>query len=94
MANRTKRTPKRQAEFLQLLAKGTSVGDAALAVGCRRRAVYDWRASDDDFRLAWDDALDQATEVVESVLFNQARDGNLLACIFWLKSHRPSVYNR
>ena len=22
------------------------------------------------------------------------REGNLLACIFWLKSHKPSVYNR
>ena len=94
MHGRSLRTPKRQADFLRLLAKGNSVGEAALAIGCQRRTVYDWRASDDEFRLAWDDAVDQATEVIESVLYNQARDGNLLACIFWLKAHKPSVYHR
>ena len=80
--------------MLRLLAKGNSVAQAAAAIGCSRACVYDWRASDNELRLAWDDAVDQATEAIESVLYKKAKSGDLLACIFWLKSHRPSIYNR
>jgi hypothetical protein len=37
---------------------------------------------------------EHATEGIESVLYKKAKGGDLLACIFWLKSHKPSVYNR
>jgi Helix-turn-helix domain len=94
MKGRTVRTPQKQADFLRLLAEGNSVGEAAAAIGCQRRTVYDWRDSNNEFRRAWDAALDQATEAIESVLYARARGGDLLACIFWLKSHRPAVYNR
>jgi Helix-turn-helix domain len=94
MRGRSLRTPQREATFLRLLAKGNAVGEAAAAIGCSRQCVYDWRNSDDAFRLAWDQSVEHATEIVESVLYKQARGGNLLAAIFWLKSHKPSVYNR
>lgn len=80
--------------MLRLLAKGHSVAQAAAAIGCERGTVYGWRSSDDELRIAWDDAVDQATEVIKSVLYKKAKGGDLLACIFWLKSHKPSVYNR
>ena len=94
MNGRSLRTAQRETAFLRLLARGHSVAQAAAAIGCQRRTVYDWRTSDDVFRLAWDDAVDQATEAIESVLYKKAKGGDLLACIFWLKSHKPSIYNR
>ena len=77
-----------------LLADGVSVGEAALAIGCSRQCVYGWRAGDNAFRQAWDAALDHATEAIESVLYNKAKGGDLLAVIFWLKAHRPAIYYR
>jgi hypothetical protein len=94
MRGRYGRTPKRRETFLRLLADGSSVGDACASVDISRNAAYRWRNADPEFRAAWDQAVDHATEIIESVLYNRARDGNLLACIFWLKSHRPAVYNR
>jgi hypothetical protein len=77
-----------------LLAEGNSVGEAAVAIGCSRQCVYDWRAGDDAFRQAWDTAVEVATEVIESTLYKMAKGGDLVACIFWLKSHKPERYNR
>ncbi len=94
MRGRTVRTPQKQAALLELLAKGTSIAEATRATGIGRSSAFEWRAADADFRRAWDDAINQATEAIESVLYSKAREGDLLACIFWLKSHRPSVYNR
>ena len=91
---RTIRTAKRKAAFLAMLRDGTSIGAAATATGVARSAMYSWRDDDPAFRSEWDDAVEHATELVESVLYKQAREGNLLACIFWLKSHKPAVYNR
>jgi hypothetical protein len=92
--SRTIRTAKRRVAFLKMLRDGTSISDAAAAVGAGRTAIYDWRDEDPTFRAEWDDAVEHATELVESVLYKQAREGNLLACIFWLKAHKPAVYNR
>ena len=94
MRGRTVRTAKRRVAFLALLRDGTSIGAAATATGVARSAMYSWRDDDPAFCAEWDDAVEVATELVENVLYKQALDGNLLACIFWLKSHKPSVYNR
>ena len=88
------RTSQKRETFLARLADGASVTQAAAAIGAGRATMYDWRAADEAFRTAWDEAVESATEVIKSVLYNQAREGNLLACIFWLKSHKPCVYNR
>jgi hypothetical protein len=77
-----------------MLGEGVGVCAASSALGCGHTAMYQWRNDDAAFRAEWDAAVEVATELVESVLYRQAREGNLLACIFWLKSHKPSVYNR
>jgi hypothetical protein len=91
---RTIRTAKRRTAFLAMLREGVGIGEAATALGCSRRAMYDWRDGDEAFRVEWDDAAEVATELIESKLYQQAKDGNLLAQIFWLKAHRPDRYNR
>jgi hypothetical protein len=53
------------------------------AIGLSRTAAYARRADDAGFRQAWDQSVEAATEIVESTLFKQAKDGNTLACIFW-----------
>ncbi len=77
-----------------MLRNGTSIGEAATATGVARSAMYSWRDDDSAFRSEWDDAVEVATELIESTLYKLAKGGDLVACIFWLKSHKPAVYNR
>jgi hypothetical protein len=94
MAHRTLRTAQREAAFLKLLAKGENVSAAAAAIGIGRRTAFDWKATGGEFAAAWNEALERQTEQIESVLFKKAKAGDLLACIFWLKAHKPELYNR
>jgi hypothetical protein len=91
---RTVRTPERQAAFIRLLRAGNSVGAAAAAIGCSRISMYDWRATDAEFRAQWDEALEFQTEEIESVVYRKAKAGDLLACCVWLRAHKPALYHR
>jgi hypothetical protein len=87
-------TPKQREAFLRMLRNATSVSDAAAAIGVARRSVYRWRVDDEAFRSDWDDATETITENIESALAKAALGGDTVSMIFWLKSHRPDVYNR
>lgn len=86
MRDRRDRQKKR---FLDALTAQGTVYHAALAAGVSRWTAYRWRGVDQEFRENWDDALEEAIDAVECALYQQAIDGNTLACIFYLKAHRP-----
>jgi hypothetical protein len=65
MANRTKRTAKKDERFFSTLATGASVHVALEASGYRRRSVYEWRAADPDFAQRWEEAREHAIELME-----------------------------
>ena len=90
----TVRTPKRRLAFLKKLREGASIYEACRHIGVSRNAMYQWRADDEDFHNAWDEAVEEITDAVEARLCRDARNGNTIAQIFWLKTHRPSVYNQ
>jgi hypothetical protein len=94
MANKTIRTPKRRAAFLKALRHGASIYEAALHIGVSKNAMYAWRADDPEFHAEWDEAVEQITDAMEARLYRDGMNGNTIAQIFWLKSHRPEVYNR
>ena len=77
MANRTKRTDRAREAFLSTLRTGASIGAACRKAGMGRSPAYEWRDEDEDFRLAWDEAVDEGTDVLEDEATRRARDGTV-----------------
>ena len=71
-----------------------TVYQAAQAAGVSRNTVYRWRQEDLEFAEAWYEAHENAVDVVENVMYQQAVGGNTLAGIFYLKAHRPKYRDR
>jgi hypothetical protein len=90
---RSPHEPKWAAAFLTVLRETANVRASADAAGIDRRTAYYRRDNDPDFRAAWDDALEDACDVLEAKARERALAGqsdNLL--MFLLKAHRPRVY--
>ena len=68
-------TPKKRRMFLAALAACGNVTRAAQAACCTREGAYHLRTQDADFAAAWDDALEQAADVLEQEAFRRAHDG-------------------
>lgn len=92
MANRTKRTPKKEAAFLDALRDGLSVTAACLDAGIARSSAYEWRAEDAGFRERWDDAVEEGTDRLEDEAQRRARDG-VTEPVFY-KGHRVGEVQR
>lgn len=75
MANRTTRTPKKEAAFLDGLRDGLSVTASCIDAGISRRTAYEWRDADDEFRKRWDEAVEEGTDRLEDEAQRRARDG-------------------
>jgi hypothetical protein len=75
MANRTNRTPEKDAKFLEFLSQGATVTAAARAAGYTRSRVYERRKADAEFAAAWDDSLGQGTDLLEDEALRRAKDG-------------------
>jgi hypothetical protein len=89
------RTPGRRKALLKALRKGHGFHSAAIACGISYRAFAQWRAEDAQFAAECDDARDFCADTVEHELYRQAMvDHNTVAAIFYLKGHRPEVFNR
>jgi hypothetical protein len=75
MANRTTRSPERDARFLEALAAGATVSSAVDAAPYARASVYKWRAADVEFAAAWDEAIETGTDRLEDEALRRAKDG-------------------
>jgi hypothetical protein len=78
----TKETPKRsrsprnwKPKFLEALAECGFAVKACQATGVARSVAYRARASDPEFAMEWDDAIETATETAEVELRRRAVDG-------------------
>lgn len=73
----TKFTPKKgwQDAFLTALAACGIITDACTAAGITRQAAYHARKRSASFAAAWDDAVDQAADVMEREAFRRAVEG-------------------
>jgi hypothetical protein len=72
---RTPTTEKRKEQFLKELANRANVSDAARAAGVGRRTAYDWRAADEAFAAAWDEAVEHAVDELEREAWRRAAEG-------------------
>ena len=68
------------------------VNEAARVAGVGRRTVYDRRSRDEDFKRAWDEALEAAIERLEVQAIRRAMDGSDRLMMFVLRARRPEVY--
>ncbi|HEU4835121.1 MAG TPA: hypothetical protein VFS90_11920 [Pyrinomonadaceae bacterium] len=67
---------------------------AAKAAGISRWTAYRWRKEDPEFDSRWDEALENAVDVVENSLYQKAVNGDTICMIFYLKAHRPIYRDR
>lgn len=75
MANRTKFTLKKRGQFLETLRDVPNVTAAAHLIGMSRRALYNIREADEEFKKDWDDAVDEGVELIERELHRRAVEG-------------------
>lgn len=68
-------TPERCERFLTALRKGLTISDAAQSAGAHRASFYERRSADPKFRSAWEDALEEGTDVLEAEAFRRAVKG-------------------
>jgi hypothetical protein len=61
--------------FLKALASSPNVARAARLASISRRAAYLQREADPEFALAWDDALNSATDALVGEAWRRAKDG-------------------
>jgi hypothetical protein len=61
--------------FLAVLAETGNVSEAVKATTVSRRFVYDERGRNAEFAAEWDDALDQAGDVMEREALRRAVEG-------------------
>lgn len=70
-----KRWPRWAKAFLAALAKVGVVGYAAERAKVERTVPYKLRESDDEFRAAWETALDEASDRLEKEALRRGHDG-------------------
>lgn len=75
-------------DFLEHMRAGMRRGAAAELLGLTRMGVLDYIASNDDFRLAVEDAEGMATEHIEEALYQAAVSGSVPAAKIWLELKR------
>lgn len=72
---RTIRTPENQEKFISELTKDVNVTRAAAAADLSRMAVYAWRHEDEDFKAAWEAALEVGNDGLEDEALRRGAEG-------------------
>jgi phage terminase small subunit len=85
---------RQKKRFIDALTAHGTVYHAAQAAGISRQTAYRWHREDPEFAEQWDEARENAIDVVESTMYQQAVGGNTIAAIFYLKAHRPVYRDR
>jgi 20S proteasome alpha/beta subunit len=88
------RCDSQKKKFVAALTSHGTVLHAARAAGISRQTAYRWRDDDREFASLWDEAIENAVDVVESSLYRKAVSGDTVAMIFYLKAHRPIYRDR
>ena len=91
MCDKRDRQKKR---FIQTLEAQGTVFHAAKAAGVSRWTAYRWRQEDLEFADQWDEAIENAVDAVENVIYQRALSGDVIAAIFYLKAQRPKYRDR
>jgi hypothetical protein len=85
---------RQKKKFIETLEAQSTVLHAAKSAGISRWTAYRWRKEDPEFDSRWDEALENAVDVVENSLYQKAVNGDTICMIFYLKAHRPIYRDR
>lgn len=77
--------------FAELKACG-NVSAACRAAGVDRRTVYNHKEASAEFAAKWEDAMQEAADILEGEAWSRAMAGSDLLIIFLLKGLRPNIY--
>ncbi len=77
VGNRTNLTPKKRATFCKLLAETGNVTKSAQAIGVSRTCCYAHKDEDPVFKVAWDNAVNEAVDALEEEGRRRAFEGTL-----------------
>jgi hypothetical protein len=82
---------------LAALAEGATISEACIMARVGRRTAYDRRQRDGEFAVAWADAVERSTELLEDhararALAGPEDPGAAQLLMFLLKARRPGVY--
>lgn len=75
MSKRTIRTLEKREKFLEALRKTCNVSSAAKSSGLGRTAAYAWRKDDAKFASDWDEAIAEASDLLEEEAMRRAMKG-------------------
>jgi hypothetical protein len=78
--------------FLAALRNSGNVRAACKAAGVSRKTAYQHRESASEFKAAWDDAIEDACDILEAEAWQRGRKSSDTLLIFLLKAHRPEKY--
>ena len=85
------KTREKKDRFLNYLkTSGGSVAAAAQLTGINRRTAYKWRANSQRFADEWDEAIEEAMDMLEAQAYNIAYSDRDPHMIRWLLSRRRS----
>ena len=79
---RTQLTPEKLKKFLDILAQGLSVTNAAEAIVASRERLYELRRANPDLAAAWDAAIEAGTDKLEDEARRRALEG-VSEPVFW-----------
>jgi hypothetical protein len=98
VANRTIRTPEKGEKFLKKLREtGGNVSRACKAEGIGRRTAYEWRAADEAFARAWDEAVEAGLDDLEQEAYRRAFKGTRKpvyqkgACVGYIREYSDTL---
>ena len=80
------------AAFLANLRNTANVRASCNAAGVSRKVAWAAQKRDPDFAAAWNDALEEACDILEWVARKRALTTSDVLLIFLLKAHRPEKY--
>jgi len=86
MKKENKTTTDKKKRFLEEFARARGIiSVASNNVGISRQQVWNWTQSDPDFKILYDNVLEDQIDFVENKLIEKIEDGSDTAIIFYLK---------
>jgi very-short-patch-repair endonuclease len=79
-------------DFIQSLSGDLNVRKACIAADISRSNAYHRRDTDEEFRRAWDEAIENACDLLEGVYWTRAIEQSDRATEFLLKANRRDKY--
>jgi hypothetical protein len=80
-----------QIPFIAALRNSANIRYACEEAGVTRQSAYEYREKHAKFRAQWDEALDDACDILEGMAWKRSEGSDQLL-MFLLKAHRPDKF--